>query len=316
MDELRKYVPNVHFELIPIKNLVSNQDYQRTISVKRVKQGVENFDLYKVNPVKISQRDGQNYVIDGQHTIEMVATVSGSRDTPVWCMIYDDMDYILEADLFARQQDGIKPPSPYEIFNANIEAQNNVQLMIKDLVESFGLRVTSTKATGGICAISSLESIYKKYGFEVLDRTLNLCVGTWESEPNSLSASMLKGIAMLVNAYGDELRNDIFKDKLGSLSAKEIIRLAKERRSGSMGYAEAMLTEYNKKMKYGLSWVKLHEKNDKKSKSETIEDDYEENPFAQGIFEEQSMVNFVSSNVQSNDEQKRTTEDTPFQQSL
>ena len=315
MDELRKYVPNVHFELIPIKNLVSNQDYQRTISVKRVKQGVENFDLYKVNPVKISQRDGQNYVIDGQHTIEMVATVSGSRDTPVWCMIYDDMDYILEADLFARQQDGIKPPSPYEIFNANIEAQNNVQLMIKDLVESFGLRVTSTKATGGICAISSLESIYKKYGFEVLDRTLNLCVGTWESEPNSLSASMLKGIALLVNAYGDELRNDIFKDKLGSLSAKEIIRLAKERRSGSMGYAEAMLTEYNKKMKYGLSWVKLHSKNEKKRKTDLIEDDYEDNPFTQSVFGEQPIVNFLSSGS-SDSENDDYSENTSFQQTI
>lgn len=316
MDELRKYVPNVHFELIPIKNLVSNQDYQRTISVKRVKQGVENFDLYKVNPVKISQRDGQNYVIDGQHTIEMVATVSGSRDTPVWCMIYDDMDYILEADLFARQQDGIKPPSPYEIFNANIEAQNNVQLMIKDLVESFGLRVTSTKVTGGICAISSLESIYKKYGFEVLDRTLNLCVGTWESEPNSLSASMLKGIALLVNAYGDELRNDIFKDKLGSLSAKEIIRLAKERRSGSMGYAEAMLTEYNKKMKYGLSWVKLHEKNERKNKNDITEENYEDNPFPQTIFDEQPMVNFISSENDTIEESNGYSETVPYQQSL
>lgn len=316
MDELRKYVPNVHFELIPIKNLVSNQDYQRTISVKRVKQGVENFDLYKVNPVKISQRDGQNYVIDGQHTIEMVATVSGSRDTPVWCMIYDDMDYILEADLFARQQDGIKPPSPYEIFNANIEAQNNVQLMIKDLVESFGLRVTSTKVTGGICAISSLESIYKKYGFEVLDRTLNLCVGTWESEPNSLSASMLKGIALLVNAYGDELRNDIFKDKLGSLSAKEIIRLAKERRSGSMGYAEAMLTEYNKKMKYGLSWVKLHEKNERKNKNDITEEDYEDNPFPQTIFDEQPMVNFISSENDTAEESNGYSETVPYQQSI
>lgn len=316
MDELRKYVPNVHFELIPIKNLVSNQDYQRTISVKRVKQGVENFDLYKVNPVKISQRDGQNYVIDGQHTIEMVATVSGSRDTPVWCMIYDDMDYILEADLFARQQDGIKPPSPYEIFNANIEAQNNVQLMIKDLVESFGLRVTSTKATGGICAISSLESIYKKYGFEVLDRTLNLCVGTWESEPNSLSASMLKGIALLVNAYGDELRNDIFKDKLGSLSAKEIIRLAKERRSGSMGYAEAMLTEYNKKMKYGLSWVKLHEKNERKNKNSITEEDYEDNPFPQTIFDEQPMANFITSGKDTTEESNGFSETVPYQQSI
>ena len=307
MDDLKRYVPNVHFELIPIKNLVSNQDYQRSISVKRVKQGVENFDLYKVNPVKISQRDGLNYVIDGQHTIEMVATVSGSRDTPVWCMIYDDMDYIIEADLFARQQEGVKPLTPYEIFNANIEAQNDIQLFIKDLVESYGLRVTSQKCPGGICAISSLESIYKKYGFSVLDRTLNLCIGTWESEPNSLSASMLKGIALLVNAFGDELRNDVFKDKLGNYSAREIIRLAKERRSGSMGYAEAMLTEYNKKMKHGLSWIKLHSK-----KERTITEE-EPTLFNQESFVgEQHMVNFVSSDT--NDDE--TEGITPFQQSL
>ena len=307
MDDLKRYVPNVHFELIPIKNLVSNQDYQRGISIKRVKQGVENFDLYKVNPVKISQRDGQNFVIDGQHTIEMVATVSGSRDTPVWCMIYDDMDYIIEADLFARQQEGVKPLTPFEIFNANIEAQNDIQLFIKDLVESYGLRVTSQKCPGGICAISSLESIYKKYGFSVLDRTLNLCIGTWESEPNSLSASMLKGIALLVNAFGDELRNDVFKDKLGNYSAKEIIRLAKERRSGSMGYAEAMLTEYNKKMKHGLSWIKLHSK---KEKSITEE---EPTLFNQESFVgEQHMVNFVSSDT--NDDE--TEGMSPFQQSL
>ena len=307
MDDLKRYVPNVHFELIPIKNLVSNQDYQRGISIKRVKQGVENFDLYKVNPVKISQRDGQNFVIDGQHTIEMVATVSGSRDTPVWCMIYDDMDYIIEADLFARQQEGVKPLTPFEIFNANIEAQNDIQLFIKDLVESYGLRVTSQKCPGGICAISSLESIYKKYGFSVLDRTLNLCIGTWESEPNSLSASMLKGIALLVNAFGDELRNDVFKDKLGNYSAKEIIRLAKERRSGSMGYAEAMLTEYNKKMKHGLSWIKLHSKKEREITEE------EPTLFNQESFVgEQHMVNFVSSDT-NNDESKATL---PFQQSL
>ena len=307
MDDLKRYVPNVHFELIPIKNLVSNQDYQRGISIKRVKQGVENFDLYKVNPVKISQRDGQNFVIDGQHTIEMVATVSGSRDTPVWCMIYDDMDYIIEADLFARQQEGVKPLTPFEIFNANIEAQNDIQLFIKDLVESYGLRVTSQKCPGGICAISSLESIYKKYGFSVLDRTLNLCIGTWESEPNSLSASMLKGIALLVNAFGDELMNDVFKDKLGNYSAKEIIRLAKERRSGSMGYAEAMLTEYNKKMKHGLSWIKLHSKKEREITEE------EPTLFNQESFVgEQHMVNFVSSDT-NNDESKATL---PFQQSL
>ncbi len=31
MSYLDQFVPNVHFEKIPIKNLVSNQDYQRTL---------------------------------------------------------------------------------------------------------------------------------------------------------------------------------------------------------------------------------------------------------------------------------------------
>ena len=34
--DLNQFVPKVHYELIPIKNLVSNQDYQRNISIKHV----------------------------------------------------------------------------------------------------------------------------------------------------------------------------------------------------------------------------------------------------------------------------------------
>ena len=99
-----QYVPNVHFEQIPIKNLVSNQEYQRNLSQLHIKRTAEHFDLYQINPVKVSRRNGINYVINGQHTIEIVAEVSGSRDTPVWCMVYDDLEYQQEADVFANQQ--------------------------------------------------------------------------------------------------------------------------------------------------------------------------------------------------------------------
>ncbi len=134
MDDLQKYVPNVHFEQIPIKNLVSNQEYQRNLSVGHVQRTAESFDLYQINPVKISRRDGVNYVFNGQHTIEIIALISGSRDTPVWCMIYDDLDYAREADIFANQMKYVKPLLPYEIFMANIEAGNDKQLIIKSLV--------------------------------------------------------------------------------------------------------------------------------------------------------------------------------------
>ena len=101
MDNFNIFVPKVHFELIPIKNLVSNQDYQRNLSLSHIERAAENFDIHQINPVKVSRRDGINYVFNGQHTIEIVALVSGSRDTPVWCMIYDELEYENEADIFA-----------------------------------------------------------------------------------------------------------------------------------------------------------------------------------------------------------------------
>ena len=85
--ELNAYVPDVIFEKIPIKNLVSCQDYQRSLSESQILKIAKEFDLHQINPVKVSRRDGVNYVFDGQHTIEAVALVSHSRDTPVWCMI-------------------------------------------------------------------------------------------------------------------------------------------------------------------------------------------------------------------------------------
>ncbi len=257
MTDYKKFVPNVHYELIPLKNLVSNQEYQRDLSEAYIRRAVENFDLYQINPVKVSRRDGLNYVINGQHTIEIVARKSESRETPVWCMIYDDLEYTHEADIFANQQKYVKPLTPYDIFAANIEAGNEEQLTLKAIVESYNMRISKTKCYGGICAISALEYIYRTFGYSVLDQTLKLCIATWEGEVNSFGANMLKGIAKLVVAYGDELDENIFKEKLGAYSINKIVRSATERNNGSTGYAEAMLDFYNKRLKNPLHKGKL-----------------------------------------------------------
>lgn len=52
------------------------------------------------------------YVFNGQHTVEIVALASSSRETPVWCMIYDDLNYEHEADIFANQMKFVKPLRP------------------------------------------------------------------------------------------------------------------------------------------------------------------------------------------------------------
>lgn len=101
------------------------------LSETHIKNTLKEFDVYQINPVKVSRRDGVNYVFDGQHTIEIVAAESGSRDTPVWCMIYNELKYTEEAHIFADQQKNVKGRTPYETFAAHIEAGDAKQKMIQ-----------------------------------------------------------------------------------------------------------------------------------------------------------------------------------------
>lgn len=258
INELSDYIPKVHFELVPIKDLVSNQEYQRNLSWLHVKKAAENFDLNQVNPIKISRRNGVNYVFNGQHTAEIIAMVSGSRETPVWCMIYDDLDYTEEADIFANQMKNVKPLLPYEIFNANCEAGNDKELLIRGLVESYNLKIAPGSAPGCICAVGALESIHDKYGYQMLDHVLRLIIATWEGEPKSFSGNMLNGVARFLYSFEDKVNDNTFKEKLGEVSIKELTKIAKERRAGSLGYAEAMLIVYNKRLKNALPWNDLY----------------------------------------------------------
>jgi len=219
--------------------------------------------LYQINPVKVSRRDGINYVFNGQHTIEIVALVSGSRDTPVWCMIYDDLCYSHEADIFANQQKYVKSLNPHEVFVANVEAGNDDQLTIKRLVETYGLTISTKKAPNTICAVSTLESIFTKYGYHVLNRVLRLIIGAWEGDANSFSANVMNAVAKLVVTYREQLDEDIFKEKVGAESIKQLGLVDKERRPGSMGYAEAMILAYNgkkKTMSHRLAMNKIYAK--------------------------------------------------------
>ena len=260
-EEWREIVPDVTFELIPIKNLVSNQDYQRSLSARQIQKMVENFDLYQINLIKVSRRDGANLVMNGQHTIETVAAKSGSRDTPVWCMVYNDLNYKHEANIFANQTLYTRALSSYDVFVAKVEAGYDEQLMIKSLVESYDLKLAQTShAHGTICAVSALEDIYENYGFHILDATLRLLLATWEGESASFAGNIIRGTARLIFSYGDSLDQQLFAERLGHVPLKEIVRSARERNNGIMGYSETLVTYFNKRARgsSSLPWSKLY----------------------------------------------------------
>ena len=100
----------------------------------------------------------------------------------------------------------------------------------------------------------------------MLDHVLRLIIATWEGEPKSFSGNMLNGLARFLNTYQDKVNDTVFKEKLGEISIKELSKIAKERRAGSLGYAEAMLIFYNKRLKNALPWSDLYNNKSEKTR--------------------------------------------------
>ena len=157
-------------------------------------------------------------------------------------------------------------------------------------VETPGHVAVITRRGKRECALVSIETydradraddpgLYQRrhvrhHRYHILDATLRLTLATWESETNSLSANFLKAIARIIAVFGGALREDIFKEHVGRCSVKSIIRTAKERRPGVLGYAEAMLIAYNAKNKYRLPIKKLYgSQRDEELDDEETDDD-------------------------------------------
>lgn len=108
---------------------------------------------------------------------------------------------------------------------------------------------------------------------QTLSRTLRLIIGAWEGDLYSFSANILNAVAKLIVIFGDSLNDDIFKEKLGAISVKQLSRVAKERKSGCMGFAETMIIEYNGKKKSPANRLSMGKLYSKGYSSDIIEED-------------------------------------------
>ncbi|PDX74579.1 DUF6551 family protein, partial [Faecalibacterium prausnitzii] len=68
-----------------------------------------HFNEYVANEPKVSFRNGQFIVTDGQHTIEGRILRNGGKDLPILCKVYTGMTVEQEALLFA-EQNGFSAP--------------------------------------------------------------------------------------------------------------------------------------------------------------------------------------------------------------
>ena len=85
--EERGYV----MESINSANILTSPLYQRVFDEKKVKHIVDDFDERIANEPKLSFRDGNYYVFDGQHTIAARKEKNRGKDLNIICKVFYDI---------------------------------------------------------------------------------------------------------------------------------------------------------------------------------------------------------------------------------
>jgi hypothetical protein len=213
------------FAYLPL-GLLNIEKYQRPISPAKVNKIVKTFSEARLHPVDVSYRDGNYYVMDGQHRIAALKKL----DIPqAPCMIRQGLTYQEEADLFVKLNSDRSKPTKLALFHADTEAQKVPALEINSLVESVGFTIAKNggSKSNTISAASRLEEIYKAVGPSGLRQVLLLVRKAWNGRVESMDGRILMGVCEFYKRYRAELVDTDFAKRLSKVEPKKIIAESK-----------------------------------------------------------------------------------------
>ena len=116
--------------------------YQRKTDTARVADIAANFDERIANEPKVSFRDGNYFVFDGQHTVMARIKCNGGKHLPILCKVYYDLSAEDEAKLFATQTGFSSNLTSGERLRAKAYANDQTTVNFIKANESLGVDVS------------------------------------------------------------------------------------------------------------------------------------------------------------------------------
>ena len=238
---------------LPSTLITSGLPYQKPLNEREVQQLIETWDDRLLEPLVVSFRDGKYNLIDGQHRLNALQKMNDGQAVTLSCLIFTGMTYEEEAALYFKLDQGRKRLSMAQAINAQLESRCDPTLNeISRLTAAIGFKWPVYKNRGGsneITATRAIVNAYEFLGSDAFVRMLLLLKNTWGGEPDSLTALMLSGVAMLIKTYETELNDRIFAQHLSMITPVSILRRAKcdySTNNNGLRCARVLLECYNK----------------------------------------------------------------------
>lgn len=198
---------------VALGKMTTSRRVQRDLNQHRVDYLVANFDLDDFGQPVLSWRDGNFYILDGQHRIEALKIWLGKgwEVQTIECRVYQGLSEAEEADMFDRLND-VLPVCAFDKFKTRVTAGRELECEIDKIVKQEGLVISRDKIPGAIAAVGTLSRLRSRSNGEVLARSLRIIRDAFGDA--GFEAGVIDGIGHLCQRYNGALDEKLAVEKL------------------------------------------------------------------------------------------------------
>lgn len=212
-DSTTKVERSARLRWVPIAKMKVNPLAQRELNPARVNALAADFDPEEIGAPTVNLRDGNYYIVDGQHRIEAMKQI-GWGDQQVQCWTYEGLTEAEEAEKFLKINNYLTVDALPK-FRTSVMAGREVESDIDRVVRAQGLCVSRDKTPGAIGAVGTLRRIYMRSGPKTLARSLAIIRDAYGDA--GLEAAVIDGISLVCQRYNGSLNDEKAVESLSKM---------------------------------------------------------------------------------------------------
>lgn len=240
---------------IPLDQLKFPPEISREVNMRKVNlMRQAGIDPMALQPLTISFRDGEFWIVDGGHRYTLLK-LAGYETAP--CRVFEGKTIEEDAKAFVSIQMQNSKMSALEVFRRKLVYKDQEAKEIMGVLSRHGLTLPNkarghkgTKRSTEVGAIGTVETIYKEGGAIWLDRTFEFVLDVWGDETQVLEGRVLYGTYSFLYKYQNLANINEIKRKMKIIPISTILKRARglaEARGGksSTNFAASILYFYN-----------------------------------------------------------------------
>jgi hypothetical protein len=238
------------------KNLLTiDTSYQRQSVTAKVLKIASSWSWVACGCIIVGHRDGQYYVIDGQHRVSAAMRRADISELP--CVVFETESTKEEAIGFLNSNTARKPITSIDKFHASITAGDEVALYVSSVFAELGIKIRKTCSAGK--EIKSLvwslnEAARSKRNFyEVMRLAAEICANS------PINEKLVSGMMQIHMTCECDLTDKRLRKRIVEIGVERLLAAANRAaafyvRGGAKVYADGMLNEINKGLQKKFSF--------------------------------------------------------------